>query len=832
MRKLPILFFFCLLTISAQNLEGEIYTALDNFLANPSETALQKLTNQEEQFQNKLVSKKEQLALVILQCNKAYYLKEKGNFLSAIKSYEEAWIRFKSEELTDYDISEFCLKPLGNSYIKTKNYSNAERIIKLYISRAERKRNLEQKIAGIINLCLLYQTIGEHETVIKILEDTIELYNINEVQRAKIEAIKSKSLIFSKNIDNRIKSDYSAYQQKLLQGDYKSAYTFFKKAQLRNTENILSKRDKVKWLLEEAQLLMVLDKKKDSNDRLNQALSVLNFNDSHNRLYPESLLIDIFDMKAQLTTDVNLSLDFYDKSFYIEGLLKEKTIDQQTQLLYNVKSRKRSEKCIELALHYYEYKQDNNFLVKAFQYANKGKSTLLSRRKKIRKLRDSNPKDSLLILEKQLQTLKEKLISKISKKGQDFYVKDSIEWYQLSFSKVNKDLISINQKLNNKFKVLDTDQVNLSGLKNNAKMLEAAFVTYFFGKNNIYQFIVDENDLKIHTIEITPELKKDIIDYIKLFDSPNTIVNNVDVYTKLAFKLYKSLKFDELTSYSNIGIITDGLLNFVPFETLLTQKTSTLFFKKMPFVIKKQNLVYNFNVDMFSAEENSVNDFEVAGFFPVFNNTPKELLFSKEEAEVIKSNFKSELYLNNKANADNFIKELNSKEVLHISTHSENKGISSEAYIDFYDKKIFLNDLYAFHTKADLVVLSACETGVGSLIKGEGAMSLARGFSYIGAENILFTLWKVNDKSSSEIVKNFYKELRHEESISIANYQAKLEYINNPNIENAYKSPYYWGAFVYYGSLDIQNDSQQLLYVIFSFLLLFIIFLQIRKRIK
>jgi len=98
--------------------------------------------------------------------------------------------------------------------------------------------------------------------------------------------------------------------------------------------------------------------------------------------------------------------------------------------------------------------------------------------------------------------------------------------------------------------------------------------------------------------------------------------------------------------------------------------------------------------------------------------------------------------------------------------------------------------------------LSACETGIGKLYKSEGAMSVARGFQFAGAQNLLFSLWKVNDYTTSVFMDYFYKNIKNGASYLEANANAKLDFLKDKSISNAKKSPYYWSAFVYYGGID------------------------------
>ena len=142
-------------------------------------------------------------------------------------------------------------------------------------------------------------------------------------------------------------------------------------------------------------------------------------------------------------------------------------------------------------------------------------------------------------------------------------------------------------------------------------------------------------------------------------------------------------------------------------------------------------------------------------------------------------------------------------------------------------------ELYNLNINPDLVVLSACETGIGTWYKGEGSMSVARGFQFAGAQNLLFSLWKVNDYTTSVLMGKFYKNVKNGDSYFDANHNAKLSFLSDFTIPSAKKSPYYWSAFVYYGTMENKPSTHYLLliYIIGGIigLLLFIKFFFYRK---
>ncbi len=192
-----ILFFICGISFS-QNLEEDIYISAETFISNKTDATLKTLSEKEILFKNQVKTKDEQLALVFLQCHKAYYLDEHSKLNEAIYTYEDALKRFNNNELSklsDFDIIENCLKPLGNLYTKTGDFTNAVSTINQYIFLAEKRKNTKHQISGAINLAKLYQTIGKHETVLKIVDDAFKLSIKNTNQKNLLQSIKASSLI-------------------------------------------------------------------------------------------------------------------------------------------------------------------------------------------------------------------------------------------------------------------------------------------------------------------------------------------------------------------------------------------------------------------------------------------------------------------------------------------------------------------------------------------------------------------------------------------------------------------------------------------------------------
>jgi CHAT domain-containing protein len=146
--------------------------------------------------------------------------------------------------------------------------------------------------------------------------------------------------------------------------------------------------------------------------------------------------------------------------------------------------------------------------------------------------------------------------------------------------------------------------------------------------------------------------------------------------------------------------------------------------------------------------------------------------------------------------------EIKNYKYIHIASHgfiNEEKpnlsGILFTKEEKGEDGILYANEIYNLNLDADLVVLSACESGLGKIIKGEGLISLTRGLLFAGAKNVVVSLWRVADKSTSELMIEFYRNILNGESYSASLRQAKLKLIKN----GKYSYPLEWSPFILIG---------------------------------
>jgi CHAT domain-containing protein len=188
----------------------------------------------------------------------------------------------------------------------------------------------------------------------------------------------------------------------------------------------------------------------------------------------------------------------------------------------------------------------------------------------------------------------------------------------------------------------------------------------------------------------------------------------------------------------------------------------------------------------------------------------RRLPFTRNEAEQILAvaprgaNFKAIDFRANRAVATSG--ELSQYRYVHFATHGyadTSRGGLSAIVLSMIDEHgnpqdgfLRTHDIYNLKLPAELVVLSACETGLGKEVKGEGLEGLTRGFMYAGARRVVVSLWNVNDKATAALMQRLYVGmLRSNKTPAAALRAAQIEMLRT----RQWQSPYFWAAFVMQG---------------------------------
>ena len=339
---------------------------------------------------------------------------------------------------------------------------------------------------------------------------------------------------------------------------------------------------------------------------------------------------------------------------------------------------------------------------------------------------------------------------------------------------------------------------------------ETAYIEYFYNSGSIYTFIISKN--KFDFIEVPNDSNK--LDE-KIYSFRNAIItSNFNDYINSSNYLYNKLLIP-VTPYlkkeiKKIVIVPHSNISMIPFDCLITNKNipNKKDYKNLKFLIYKYNIYYTLSASLeYKQKNNNLNNHTVSGFAPDVSNS-SDLPFSKESLKNISDKFNGCYFLSKKATKENFLNNIQNAGIIHLATHSKVETENSlNSSISFYGNNItpenlYLKDLYNLKLNADLAILSACETGLGKYEQGEGIINFARGFAFAGVPSTIITLWKVDDKTTSEIIESFYDYLLKGFPKAEALHYAKLDYLKNAKTSDDF-NPFYWSGIVLIGNNDV-----------------------------
>jgi CHAT domain-containing protein len=571
---------------------------------------------------------------------------------------------------------------------------------------------------------------------------------------------------------------------------------------------------------------------------------------SINNLYPENTIMEALDCKASVlekmcnnaqtdTAQLTQIVQCYQLAFEVESKLMQRFSYDESLMRQAKESKLRSEKAINACYRLYAFTHSPEWAQKAFQFSEKSKAIALQESVKRNLATDKALQEDTLWQKAQLYQ------QQVSYYEKQIAITDDSSTAEISFLK--KQLSDAEERLlmaktallhsNSQYRnaLQKTDSLTAATVGDKLLNKQTFLVEYFAGDSSTYIFhLMPGREMAFYKAD--DGLPAAVLQLLSFFSDKDSINNSPDKYQQAALRLYQKLCLDRITTSpeENLLIITDGILSLIPFDALVTEIKPAAPPKSFAYLLLNKQISYGFSAATLIAQANNNSTTEgLVCLAPVFaaqerGNTP--LMFSEEELQAIKKEKPSATcYLKEMATLANLKKSLNSS-VLHIASHANADTSGYIPSIELYDSAFYLNEIYALHISPQLVVLSACETGIGKIDKSEGALSLARGFYYAGAKNIITSLWNVDDKSTSTLFGNFYRSLKKND-YSKALQKSKTDYLRTAPETAA--SPYYWAAFVHIGQSKPAGPSGMLQWFFILgglFLLSVAYFIRMRKK--
>lgn len=376
---------------------------------------------------------------------------------------------------------------------------------------------------------------------------------------------------------------------------------------------------------------------------------------------------------------------------------------------------------------------------------------------------------------------------------------------------------------------------------------EEAVLSYAFCERSLHRFTIDKAGLRWQKLPFGARTRSHLDEFLHQLQSGG---EDFDTHERVAFAshghaLYQSLMDSLATKATRLIIIPDGKLGYLPFELLLTGSGAGSSFRQMPYLLRECQIHYAYSGSLWYYARKQLaiqTPVQLAAFAPVYTDSSMDRLASNADSPVdrlvrsgalplpgaqmesrqITTMLSGEAWLGDQATEARF-KEIGHRYgILHLSMHGliddQNPQYSKLIFAPDETEDGLLNaaELYHLPLQAQLVVLSACNTGYGTIKAGEGIMSLSRAFTYAGCPSTVMSLWKVPDAATSKIMILFYRGLRSGLSKDRALQQAKLDYLDQ--VEDPLAThPYYWAGFVQAGNataLTFRTTSRSYLWLV------------------
>lgn len=332
---------------------------------------------------------------------------------------------------------------------------------------------------------------------------------------------------------------------------------------------------------------------------------------------------------------------------------------------------------------------------------------------------------------------------------------------------------------------------------------DGKLINYFFAENQLFLLLITEEESIFHVSKLPDTFWETVNSFekaIKFLNNQRAIDLGNEIYNVLLRPVEIDLIdiFDE--SIQPLILIPHGLSNKIPFEALITDKTS------QNYLIKGMDISYHYSASLWARQKGEVEKkknqaFSFLGMAPVYEENSQEnwtaLPYSEKEVQEIGKlmGSDSKVLMHAEAHKENLLEYASQVKYLHLAAHFHQDTIPKlSGLILTGDERFYIKEAFSLNLSADLVVLSACESAVGELYQNEGMMAINRGFLTAGANNVVSTLFPVNDSVSTDLMIAFYKNLELEQNPAQALSNAK-RYL----IEKGHVPIKFWSAFVIFG---------------------------------
>lgn len=788
--------------------------------------------------------------------NEGYLFLLSGDIVASTDAYTAAydWAREHQELADDALVLATILKPLGNNYTRLGDYEQAlfiqRKALGLAMSAGDRQAlagaysNLANTCSNMglsseaLNYCREGLAVADPRSALYglLLSEQADAFEQSEQPRAAKASIDKSIRILERTRSDDAEPVYwllMAYQQA---GDIYSdapakALGFYDRALVLQDRLLLQhkdirQRERAKLFQRLGALFMRLHDQARADHWTDRCLAVLVPGKPlaslrAQDLYAENTLSDVLYTKAVLAEQAGATdeaLRLYTLCFATEGKLRDQYITGSSKERAIAGERQRFEKAIATAWAAWVNTRQMKYQRSMLQFMESSKSQLLleeaiQQQPSIAGYRNDSLRMRVRLLEKALIYYEKADLGKSdSLSNGNAAREEQLSW---ELARLRRRIAASRPEIPIGEEQAGTSRspIWLNSLTTVAQPGQA-IRSYFAGAAALYTVECTSTGISYADKLELPASWQDILrDFTDTWfaGGAEQMIDHPSTYCREAFEWYRTLfgshPFRPDVKYI---LLPDGVMDLLPVEALVTGTDCPASPSAWPFVIRHTSISYGWSLEMLLQHRTvGIKAGGFSGFFVSGNGRSLPLLNAvAEERSGIKQLVKDgRWFADSTATTANFREALSTSSVVHISSHAfATRDSAGAPHIELYDAPYYLFELKALPHAPELVVLSACRTGDGRMVTGEGVQSLARAFIGGGAGAVVAGWWNVNDAAAAQLMKGFYSGLTTTSAsgsrridASAALRQAKLEWLDDPSVSYLHKLPYYWGALNYQG---------------------------------
>lgn len=548
------------------------------------------------------------------------------------------------------------------------------------------------------------------------------------------------------------------------------------------------------------------------------------------------------------TTSLQSALEHYQVALQWIEKMRQSVAFEDSKIFINENSSQLHKAALALAQRLYERTQDDQYLNAAFKITEQQKSVLL-----LESLIGDKTTDALKVpkyllereenIQSKLAYYQQKLIHSQGDTALTRMYQDYFDDYELALANLRDTLAkSYKDYFALEYQSAITD---INTLQNKLLNDEEAFIQFVAQDSAWLVFIIEKNTRKMMTLPFGQskqgqlnKLMTEISSNAFLLKGNRAIKDFSEVSHQVYQALFAPIEAELSSNAQSIIIAADRQLNLLPFEALIKSPAQTEDFTELPYLVHDYAFQYAYSASLLHQNRQTFNTLRpnkrLLAFAPAYGAADNKAIAARgklsslrdlrdlrgqlrnnttalegayKEVKAIAPYFDGYFDCSSNATETVFKTHLGNYGLLHLAMHGKateedpklaklifaNTSADTPAVVAD-DDLLYHYEITNLNINAQLAVLSACETGIGKHVEGEGTMSLGRSFMYSGVPSVVMSLWQIEDLATSQLMPLFYEHLADGEYKNAALRNAKLDYLKNASTFEGH--PFFWSGFI------------------------------------